>query len=448
MRKRKRLLSLFLSFVLILSLSESAFGTNGFITTKPAPALTEKEQTSAYDKPVIGKIEELEAYQTTETSISIHWKAAKNAENYGVYIYNEKSGEYELTAAETKNSAQIKSLKPGKVYRFKVQGFSEYNGETVLGQMSEPLIAVTACKKVGTIVTSGIEKSSIRLSWSKVSGATSYEVWLYDRENQRFSLNMIVQTNTAEIKNLLQNTIYSFKIRAVKEAQAAVSYGKFSEIYSEFTDTSGLPCTKAQAAKLYNKTVNSAKSEKNVKVAYTKQIDTKTVSCSKNSLLRTVKNIMNLFSGKISPTYNFSSGKSAGVSLNSILEPYGKNATIRGNDIKSFSVKKESGKTVLTITLKADKSSYDGTTTSQPPKNGRAVQVPSLETLRTSPIKVKSAQQSFKGTTLCAKISKSGRLESLKVSCNATISASCRVSTVNFKTVVGYTLKEQYKMTY
>ncbi|MGN0468729.1 MAG: fibronectin type III domain-containing protein [Acutalibacteraceae bacterium] len=448
MNKGKRLLSLFLSFVLMLSLSGSAFGTNGFITTKPAPALTEKEKTSASQKPDIGKVEQLEAYQTTETSISIHWKAVKDAENYGVYIYNEKSGDYELTAAETKNSAQIKSLKPGKVYRFKVQGFSEYNGETVLGQMSDELIAVTACKKVSGIVTTNIEKSSIRLSWSKVSGATSYEVWIYDRENRRFSLNIITQTNTAEIKNLSKNTIYSFKVRAVKEAQSAVSYGKFSGIYSEFTDTSGLPCTKAQAAKLYNKTVNNAKKEKNVKVAYTKQIDTKTVSCSKNSLLRTVKNIMNLFSGKISPTYNFSSGKSAGVSLNSILEPYGKNASIRGNDIKSFSAKKENGKTVLKITLKADKSSYDGTTTSQPPKNGRAVKVPSLETLKTSPIKVKSATQSFKGAVLSAKISKNGKLENLSISCQAEIAASCRVATVNFKTVVGYTLKEQYKMTY
>ncbi|MGN1419395.1 MAG: fibronectin type III domain-containing protein [Acutalibacteraceae bacterium] len=448
MNNSKRLLSLFLSLVLIVSLSESAFGTNGFITTKPAPALTEKEQTSASDKPVIGKIEELEAYQTTETSISIHWKAAKDAENYGVYIYNEKSGEYELTAAEQKNNSQIKSLESGKVYRFKVQGFAEYNGETVLGQMSEELIAVTACKKVSGIVTSGIEKSSIKLSWKKVSGATSYEVWMYDRDNQRFSLNMIVQANTAEIKNLLQNTIYSFKIRAVKQAQSAVSYGKFSEIYSEFTDTSGLPCTKAQAAKLYNKTVNNAKAEKDVKVSYSKQIDTKTVSCSKNSLLRTVKNIMNLFSGEISPTYTFSSGKSAGVSLNSILEPYGKSASIRGNDIKSFSAKKENGKTVLKIILKADKSSYDGVSTSQPPKNGRAVKVPSLETLRTSPIKVKSAEQAFQGAVLYAKISKKGKLESLSISCEAEVSASCRVSTVNFKTVVGYTLTEQYKMTY
>lgn len=442
----KKTVAFVLALVLSFGFTLSAFSFGSLVTTK-SQEITSAEQTTAAQRPNVGKTEGLEAFGSTTTSIDLHWLPAEQAQGYAVYIKKNPSDSFDVITAVEETSYTVDGLSAGETYYFAVCAFSVFEGETIIGQMSETVSAVTACKRVSGIVTSDITKSSVTLSWSKLHGATSYEIWVYNSEDERFSLSTISKSNTAVIGSLSKDTAYSFKIRAVREEKNAVSYGKFSEIYSEFTDTDSVPYTKAQAAKLYNGKINAAKALKTTKLSYSKKITTKAYSCTNQSLLRTVKNIMNLFSGSIAPNYSFSSGKSGTVSLNSVLQPYTKQSSLRGNDIKSFSTSKKGGKTTLKLVLKSDSSSYtrSSKTTTAPPKTSRAVKTPGLQSLNTSPITVKSATQTFSGVTLTAVTNKSGKLESLAVCAPVKVTADCRVSTVKFKTTVGYTMTESYK---
>lgn len=396
------------------------------------------------------KVENFEAYKTTKSSITMHWKKVTDADAYAVYMFDKKEDDYKLVYMDQETKYTATSLKAGSTYKFIVKAVKITDEEISYSPGSEVLEAVTSPNKVKGIYTADIEKDSITLSWPAVSGATSYEAWVYNKGQGRFTLFGITDKPKVIVTGLSENTLFSFKIRAIRSIEGAVAYGEFSEVFSEFTNTSSLPRTKAQAAKLYNTKLGNLKEQEEMTVSYKKTISTETVSCSKYSLTRTVKNMMNLFAGQLEKNYKFKDGKCEDTTVQSLIEPAGKNSTLRAADIYDFSVKNEKDSLTLKLVLKPDETSFKmkNGNEKQPSHNSRAVIVPEIKNLETSPVKVKEVTQSFEGSVLSMKLGKDLRVKSLKISCPSEVSANCSVSTIDFNTVVGYTMTLSYNIKY
>ena len=86
----------------------------------------------------------------------------------------------------------------------------------------------TLPKKVTGVKAGNVEDTSVKLTWSKVTGADGYFVYLYDSKTKKSTLLDTVDTNACEIKNLSPKTTYSYKVAAYVEGENDTYNGTLS----------------------------------------------------------------------------------------------------------------------------------------------------------------------------------------------------------------------------
>ncbi len=87
---------------------------------------------------------------------------------------------------------------------------------------------VTNPKKVSGLKAS-TTGSTVKLTWSKVSGATQYQVQRYVVSQKKWKTYATVKSNTYTFKNMSGSTNYKFRVRAVKKLYEASFNGAYSK---------------------------------------------------------------------------------------------------------------------------------------------------------------------------------------------------------------------------
>lgn len=407
---------------------------------------TSASETTAAAQTEIAKVTGVKCVTASEKYITLTWDAVENAQGYAIYSA-ESGGKFERVGTVKRSTAKLGPFSSGTTYSFKIRAYAKNeDGKTVTGKFSEVFTAATSPSSIKRLVTKDISTDSITLSWSAAKGATHYEIYIFSKEKNSFVLYGVVEEKTVfTVSDLLENRIYTFRLRPVRVSEGNNAFGAFTSDYSEFTDTTYIPYTKAQAAKTYNNAINLAKKRQDFTLSYQKTVFTYAIDCSRDALMKTFKNIMNLFDGEVSEKYTFKDGKSGSVTADSIIEPYNTEASLKGNDILSF--KYTQGKTMdkLEIKLRTDTAKYANEKTVAPLCNKTVTSLVQLETLRTTPVKIKSAVQTFDGVSITAKIQHGGVLRSLVMENPVLVDAQCKVSTVNFTVQGMYAINQTYK---
>lgn len=396
-----------------------------------------KETTTKKAKKRLSAVSGLVVLSADENSVTLGWDEYPDALSYTVRAYDKKTKKYKEVAMTSETTCKIKSLSVGQTYFYKVTALVSDGEDFLTTPASNVLKAVTSPKAVTSIWTDSITKDSITLRWKKPSGASRYEIWVYDKNKNEFILNGTTEKTAYTVKSLTENTVYSFKLRAIATTETSRAYSAFSPIYTDFTDKNGTPVTKSQAAAYYNSMVNKLKKTKSCTVSHKKTIEASALSCTNTSILRTVKNIVLLFNGTKKDKLTFKNGTSGQMSLNSLIQPYDKVTSIRGGDIKSFSFSKKNGESKITINLKPFKSNSSA--------NDRAFIGANVDKVSISPITIEKHTQSYESTALTLTV-KDGKIKKMNVSVYAVADADCEVSTVKFNTSVGYVMNESYSV--
>lgn len=375
-------------------------------------------------------------------SVTFSWASDKEADFYYIYKYAPESKKYELYTAAEENRLTAEGLESGKVYYFKVLPVKIESGRKVPLKAGEKITCVTAPEGVYNITTDDIGKDYITLKWNRIKGASGYRVYFFSDKKVDYKLLKTVKDNKATVKKLKKDKEYKFIIEAYKSKNGAVAYAKKSEEYKEYTQTDGIPHTAAQVARAYNDLVNGVKNTKNMTVKYTKEIDTEMIYCSKENLAMTVRNIANLYKGVLNKKYVFYGGKSGNVTAGNLFEPYGKNASVKKDDIEFFDVKKTKGGYSVSFTVKKD----DGKS-----KNGDycdgLMSLKNPASLDTTPLKIRSSDTYFDTAKVSFSV-KDKKLSSLTVQGSVLSDIKFEVAKTVADTTVGYTLIEKYKITY
>lgn len=79
------------------------------------------------------------------------------------------------------------------------------------------------------------EKSSyeaVKVSWNKVTGATGYEVYRYNKTTKKYSKIATVSATSYINKGLTTGQSYSYKVRAYKKSGSQVAYSGYSKVVS------------------------------------------------------------------------------------------------------------------------------------------------------------------------------------------------------------------------
>ncbi len=194
MKKSKKLISLFISLVLIVT----AFPLSAFAKTS-APAKPSSLSASS-----------------TVNSITLKWKKVSKAGGYTVYQYNSKSRKYTKLKNVTKNTYKITKLSSATTYTYAVKAYKKEKKKTLYSSYSSKLTVSTLPDKVSSLKVLGRSKSSVYLSWAKVKNATSYRI---DYSTDKTFKKGVKSKNASSLKTTvssLSNKAYYFRIFAIK----------------------------------------------------------------------------------------------------------------------------------------------------------------------------------------------------------------------------------------
>lgn len=172
---------------------------------------------------VPGKVESVSLVSTTDTAIELSWSMVNGATGYSIYRKNSTTGALTYLGDSMGLSYQDTGLKAGSSYQYQV---SAYRLNTTFGgELSPVLDTSTNPAKVPLKCKAGDGKA--RLTWTKVNGATSYDIYMGDE----ISGYTLVSTqsgsaaNTYIIEDLLQGFAYSFLVVAKKDYNGMVFEG-------------------------------------------------------------------------------------------------------------------------------------------------------------------------------------------------------------------------------
>jgi hypothetical protein len=107
---------------------------------------------------------------------------------------------------------------PGK-YSVKVLFDGEYLGERNLTFTIKP--------KAPTNLSATQDTKSIKLSWSKSTGVTGYQVYKYDSKTKKYVKVTSTSKTSASISKLSSGTSYKFRVRAYKKVSGGYIYSSY-----------------------------------------------------------------------------------------------------------------------------------------------------------------------------------------------------------------------------
>ena len=161
--------------------------------------------------------------QTTDT-IKLSWKKVTGATGYRVYQYNSSTGKYKTLKTVTGTSYTVKNLKAGTSYKFAVKAYTKVDGETLWAASSKTI--TTATKPATPTVKATAGAGKITLSWSKVSGATGYVIYMMDEFGDYEKVGSTKSTSYTK-KSLKKGKTYKFRVKAYKKVGDTYIYSGY-----------------------------------------------------------------------------------------------------------------------------------------------------------------------------------------------------------------------------
>jgi hypothetical protein len=168
----------------------------------------------------------------TNNSATVSWTAVSGASSYAVdYKANSAATWISLSTAQTGTSANISGLAQGTLYDWRVRATcAGGTGNFVAAQFTTT--APATCNAPGGLTSASITASSATVSWTAVSGASSYAVDYKTTSATAWTSLSTAQTGTsASITGLSASTVYDWRVRT----NCSGSSSSFSQ--AQFTTT-------------------------------------------------------------------------------------------------------------------------------------------------------------------------------------------------------------------
>lgn len=161
-------------------------------------------------------------------SLKLKWTKQDYADGYQICNSSSK-----VLKTVTKNSATITGLSAGKTYKYKVRSYiKNADGTKSYGAFSSVLSATTKLKTPTVKVVSNA-KGQARISWSKVSGASGYEI--YYKKSASAKYKKLKTVNNANIRVCTVRGMKSgdrayFRIRAFRNNGSKKVYSSLNPL--------------------------------------------------------------------------------------------------------------------------------------------------------------------------------------------------------------------------
>lgn len=193
---------------------------------------------AVFINPNVPAVTGAKATDSTDTSVTLHWKASR-CDGYYIYQMNEDE-EYERIHTikdPQKKEYVVEGLEDSTAYKFYITSFASALNSI---HESEEYTVVDACTlpiKQEIISINNEEPLMLKVSWLGNVKVAGYEVQYMQGTGDDFSTAKIIdcdgsETITYEIKDLKENTDYSVRVRSYAYLNKERLYGEWSEAQS------------------------------------------------------------------------------------------------------------------------------------------------------------------------------------------------------------------------
>lgn len=183
---------------------------------------------------VVPQVSNLVVSKFYATKLTLSWSPIAGVTGYRIYKYNPTTKKYaflkQLNGSAT-NTYTDENLTQGTQYRYRVRAFIKVNDKNVYGKYCTKLKTYTKPKKVTLKAKAGTRKAT--LTWSKVTGATGYRVYMKNSGSAKFTrIKQITKGSTVSYSKtkLTKGKTYYFKVRAFRTVDGKKIYGAYSKI--------------------------------------------------------------------------------------------------------------------------------------------------------------------------------------------------------------------------
>ena len=198
--------------------------------------------------PTPAKPANVKASAESAAGIKVSWNAVSGATGYQVFRATSATGSFTSLGTVTTTSKVSSSLKAGTTYYYKVRAYKEVNGTKYYGAYSSVVSATTKLAVPANVKASAESTTSIKVSWSAVSGATGYQVFRAASADGTFTSLGTVTTTSKVSTGLKTATTYYYKVRAYKEADGKKIYSDYSTVVNATTKLGTVTNAKAASA--------------------------------------------------------------------------------------------------------------------------------------------------------------------------------------------------------
>ncbi|WP_240035386.1 S8 family serine peptidase [Neobacillus notoginsengisoli] len=177
----------------------------------------------------------VKAASSDYNKLTVSWKKVSGATGYEVYMATSKTGSYKKIATITKGSTTSfahNKLGTGKTYYYKVKAYSTVEGKKLVSPYSSAVSGKPVPKTPSGFKTAKASSTSIKVSWSKVNGASGYEVYRSTTKGGKYSLVKSGSAQSFTNTKLKKGKAYYYKVRAYRVVNGKKVYSNYTGIQS------------------------------------------------------------------------------------------------------------------------------------------------------------------------------------------------------------------------
>ncbi len=207
----------------------------------------------------------LKQVSNTVDSVTVSWKAPAGAEKFTAVLLDKNNKQ--LSRAETtKTSLGFSGLSYTAAYKVRVSAVYKNGNKTYNGKYTELSVKAMTPVKVSALKTSGVTDSDITVSWSKVSSASRYYIYIYSEEKKIFTLAGNTDKTSFTLTDLDAETTVRIKVcAAFARTESTDLIGPGAEVSAK-TAVRPIPKTKQEALSVFIKACGNMNSQKNFSV--------------------------------------------------------------------------------------------------------------------------------------------------------------------------------------
>lgn len=188
-------------------------------------------------KPVLASVTTSKAVSAGYNKVKVSWGKVSEASGYEIYRSTSKTGTFSkvTTLSGSTNSYINGSLTTGRTYYYKIRVYRNNNGSKVYSSFSTivgfaPVLAVPTNMKA-----TRASSTSIKLTWSKVSEASGYEIYRGTSQTGTYTKLATTSTNsTVSYTNykVTKGKVYYYKMKSYRIVSGKKIYSNYSNVVS------------------------------------------------------------------------------------------------------------------------------------------------------------------------------------------------------------------------